>query len=199
MSGSVTFGSFNSPAKVTPEVLATWAEILRLVPGSRLILKYRGLDDRGTAERYLRLFADLEVKPAQIELRGWSPYVQTLAEYNEIDLALDPYPFCGATTTCEALWMGVPVVTCPMETFASRQTLSILSNIGLTETVASDPSHYVQLAVGMAHDLPHLAELRMGLRQQMTKSPLCDASRFAASFMQATRDIWRRWCQTEGC
>ncbi len=93
--------------------------------------------------------------------------------------------------------MGVPVVTCPMETFASRQTLSILSNIGLTETVASDPSHYVQLAADMARDLPRLAELRVGLRQQMAQSPLCDASRFAASFMQATRDIWQWRCQTE--
>jgi predicted O-linked N-acetylglucosamine transferase (SPINDLY family) len=138
------------------------------------------------------------VKPAQIELRGWSSYDQMLAEYNEIDLSLDPNPFCGATTTCEALWMGVPVVTCPMQTFASRQTLSILSNIGLTDTVASDPSHYVQLAVKMASNLPHLAELRLRLRQQMAESPLCDASRFAASFMQATRDIWRRWCQMEG-
>ena len=93
--------------------------------------------------------------------------------------------------------MGVPVVTCPMETFASRQTLCILSNIGATETVASDPSHYVQLAVEMANNLPRLAELRMGLRQQMAQSPLCDASRFTSGFMQATREIWRRWCQTE--
>ena len=118
-------------------MVACWAKILHRVPEARLILKYCGFDDRETSRQYLHLFADHQVAPARIELRGWSPYAQMLAEYHEIDLALDPFPFCGAATSCEALWMGVPVVTCPQETFASRQTLAILSSIGLTETVAS--------------------------------------------------------------
>lgn len=195
--GHVTFGSFNNPAKITPEVVASWAEILRRVPNARLILKYRGLDDRGTSRRYLQMFADHKVAPAQIELRGWSAYAQMLAEYHEIDLALDPFPFCGAATSAEALWMGTPVVTCPLETFSSRQTLAILSSVGLTETVASDLSHYVDLAVGLARDLPHLANLRATLRNRLAISPLCDGPRFAAAFMEAVRGVWQEWCETD--
>jgi predicted O-linked N-acetylglucosamine transferase (SPINDLY family) len=160
-----------------------------------LILKYIGLDDGSTSRRFLKLFVDQQVDAARIELRGRSGYDQMLAEYNEVDIALDPYPFCGATTSCEALWMGLPVVTCPRETFASRQTLGVLSSLGVTDSVASDLSQYVELAVSLAKDLPRLAELRAGLREQMAQSPLCDAEAFATSFMQAVDQAWRHWCE----
>ena len=188
--GYITFGCFNNPAKLTAEVIATWAQILQRVPTSRLMLKYIGLDDRNTSQRFLKLFADQQVDTSRIELRGQSPYRQMLGQYNEIDVALDPYPFCGAATSCEALWMGLPVVTCPRETFASRQTLGILSSLGITDTVASDLSNYVDLAVELANDLPRLAKLRAQLRVQMEQSPLCDADRFATHFVQAVDQAW---------
>ena len=109
-------------------------------------------------------------------------------------MALDPFPFNGGLTTCEALWMGVPVITCPGETFASRHSLSHLSNVGLTETIAHDLDEYVELAVSLAGDLPRLATLRAGLRERMAASPLCDGKRFAANLMLLLQDVWRRWC-----
>jgi predicted O-linked N-acetylglucosamine transferase (SPINDLY family) len=118
-----------------------------------------------------------------------------LAEYHRIDVALDPFPYNGGLTTCEALWMGVPVVTCPGETFASRHSLSLLSNTGLTETVAGTLDEYVELAASLAGDLPHLAALRAGLREQMAASPLCDGKRFAGNLMRVLRDVWQEWCR----
>ena len=109
----VTFGSFNNPAKITPCVVAAWAEILRRTPGSRLVLKYQGFDQPGTRRRYEGLFAAGGVGPERLELPGWSPRGRMLADYNRVDLALDPFPYSGGVTTCEALWMGVPVITLP--------------------------------------------------------------------------------------
>jgi predicted O-linked N-acetylglucosamine transferase (SPINDLY family) len=110
-----------------------------------------------------------------------------------VDVALDPFPFGGGVTTCDALWMGVPVVTCPGETFASRHSLSHLANAGLTETVARDLDEYVALAVSLAGDWPRLATLRAGLRERMAASPLCDGQRFAANLMTLLRSTWQRW------
>jgi predicted O-linked N-acetylglucosamine transferase (SPINDLY family) len=191
--GSPTFGSFNNAAKITPEVVTVWADILRQVPRASLVLKYRGMDDRATRSHYEELFAARGVPADRLDLRGWSNYAQMLSQYNEIDVALDPFPFGGGITTCNALWMGVPVVTCPGETFASRHGLSHLANVGLTETVARDLREYVQMAVSLAGDLPRLAALRAGLRQRMAASPLCDGKRLAGNLMVVLRDVWRQW------
>ncbi len=137
--------------------MAVWAEILRRVPAARLVLKYRGLGDQTVKRRYLDLFAARGVEPQRLELLPSSSYAEYLAAYHQVDVALDPFPFSGSVTTCEALWMGVPVVTCPGETFASRHSLSHLSNVGLTETIARDLDEYVELAVSLAGDLPRLA------------------------------------------
>jgi predicted O-linked N-acetylglucosamine transferase (SPINDLY family) len=177
--GYATFGSFNNPAKITPEVVAVWAEILRRMPAARLVLKYRGLGEASVKARYLDLFASHGVDPRRLDLLPWSSHAEYLAAYQQVDVALDPFPFSGSVTTCEALWMGVPVVTCPGETFASRHSLSHLSNVGLTETIAGDLHEYVERAVSLAGDLPRLTELRAGLRERMAASPLCDGSRFA--------------------
>jgi len=107
-------------------------------------------------------------------------------------VALDPFPFSGSTITCESLWMGVPVVTSPGETFASRHSLSHLSNVGLTETIAQDLDEYVELVVSLAGDLPRLAVLRAGLRERMAASPLCDGKRFVANFAGVLQDTWRQ-------
>jgi predicted O-linked N-acetylglucosamine transferase (SPINDLY family) len=119
------------------------------------------------------------------------------AAFNGVDIALDPFPFSGGITTCEALWMGVPVMTCPGETFASRHSLSHLSNIGLTETIARDFDEYVELAVGLANDLERLTAIRARLRQQVATSPLCDGPRFAANLMNLLRTAWRAWTESE--
>ena len=193
--GHVTFGSFNNPAKITPEVVALWSEVLREVPASRLLLKFRGLNDPGAQDRYRRLFAAQAIGADRVELEGWSPHRELLARYNRIDVALDTFPYSGGLTTCEALWMGVPVVTCPGETFASRHSLSHLSSVGLTETIAQDRRQYVQLAAGLAADLPRLSALRAGLRDRVAQSPLCDASRLAGQLTALLRDVWRQWCR----
>ena len=191
--GRLTFASFNNPAKITPQVVACWARILYRLPQARLILKYRGMDDRGAQGRLRGLFDAQGVSAGRVEFLGWSPHAETLALYNQVDIALDPFPFTGGATTCDALWMGVPVVTCPGETFASRHGLSHLSNVGLAELIARDVGQYVDLAVGLAEDLPRLAALRAGLRQRMARSPLCDGKRFAGDFMEIVRRVWREW------
>ena len=190
--GSMTFGSFNNPAKITAEVVAVWAKILRRVPSARLLLKYWGLDQPTVRGRYLDLFAAHGVGPQRLELLPSSPYAEYLAAYHRVDAALDPFPFSGGVTTCEALWMGVPVITCPGETFASRHSLSHLSNAGLTETIAGDLEEYVEIAVSLAGDLQWLAALRAGLRQRMAVSPLCDGKRFAANLAIVLREAWRQ-------
>jgi len=193
--GHVTFGSFNNLGKINPSVVAVWAEVLGRIPGARLVLKYQGFDDDGTRRRYEELFAARGVQRGRLELLGWSSHAQLLSEYHRIDLALDPFPYGGGLTTCEALWMGVPVITCPGETFASRHSLSHMSNIGLTETVARDLSHYVELAAQWASDLPRLAHLRAELRGRMARSPLCDGPHSAANLMHLLRTVWRQWCE----
>jgi predicted O-linked N-acetylglucosamine transferase (SPINDLY family) len=189
--GGVTFGCFNNLAKITPQAMRVWAEILRRVPQSRLVLKYRGLEGEGFRRELLERLAAERIDAARVELLGRSPRRELLADYNRIDLALDPFPYSGGLTTCEALWMGVPVVTCPGETFASRHALSHLSNAGLTETIAHDLDEYVELAVALAGDLPRLAGLRAGLRQRMAASPLCDAERFVDNLASLLQDVWQ--------
>jgi predicted O-linked N-acetylglucosamine transferase (SPINDLY family) len=195
--GFVTFGSFNNPAKITSQVVQVWSRILQRVPQSRLLLKYKGMDDIATVNRLASEFSDRGIDPARIQCLGWSPHESLLAEYNHIDIALDPFPYNGGLTTCEALWMGVPVVTCPGQTFASRHSLSHLSVVGLTETIAGDREEYVEVAVALAGDLARLATLRAGLRSRVAASPLCDGQRFAGNLMHALREAWRQWCQTE--
>src|SRR5262249_40876125 len=128
-----------------------------------------------------------------VDLLGRSPRVELLAQYHSIDLALDPLPYSGGLTTCEALWMGVPVITCPGETFASRHSLTHLANVGMTETIAGTWDEYVELAVSWARDLSRLSAVRAGLRQQVADSPLCDGKRFAGNFVQILRAAWRAW------
>jgi predicted O-linked N-acetylglucosamine transferase (SPINDLY family) len=193
--GHVTFGSFNNLSKITPEVVALWAQIIRRVPRSRLLLHAPALGGATARRRISHSFVAAGGDPARLELRGTLRRPELLAAYNTIDVALDPFPYSGGVTTCEALWMGVPVVTSPGETFASRHSFSHLSNVGLTETIAADHCAYVDRAVALAGDVAHLADLRAGLRERVASSPLCDGPRFAAHFMSLLRDVWRRWCR----
>jgi predicted O-linked N-acetylglucosamine transferase (SPINDLY family) len=188
--GEVTFGCFNNPAKITSSVVEVWAEILRRLPRARMLLKFKGWDDFDVAQHFRDLFVAGGIDPTRLEFLGGSPHAELLATYNRIDLALDTFPYNGGLTTCEALWMGVPVVTFPGETFAGRHSLSHLSTAGLTETIAKDLEEYVKLAVSLATNLPRLAALRVGLRQQMARSPLCDAKRFAQNLSALLRGLW---------
>jgi predicted O-linked N-acetylglucosamine transferase (SPINDLY family) len=196
--GCIRFGSFNIPLKITPRMIEVWTRILHRVPGARLVLKNRGLDDPSTSDRYRRAFAEHGVRGERLELLGWSPPNDVLACYERIDIGLDTFPYNGGLTTCEAIWMGVPVITCPGETFASRHGLAHLSAAGLHETIAGTLDDYVERAVTLASDLPRLADLRAKLRDRVAASPLCDGSRFATHFMEILRDAWRRWCANAG-
>jgi protein O-GlcNAc transferase len=191
--GHVTFGSFSNPVKLNTEVVAVWARILAQVPQSRLLLRYQGLDDPDLAAHLKTLFAGHGIDPDRVSLQGKLPHPQLLELYTEVDIALDPFPYNGGLTTLESLWMGVPVITWPGETFAGRHSLTHLTTIGLTDTVASDPDHYVALAASLAGNLPGLASLRAGLRDRVASSPLCDGERFAGSFLHVLRDVWREW------
>jgi protein O-GlcNAc transferase len=193
-SGFVTFGCFNNLAKVTPEVIGTWARILGLVPSARLVLKTYQFSEPESATRVRQAFAECGVGAERVELRGASPHREFMAEYNQIDLVLDPFPYSGGLTTCEALWMGVPTVTLPCETFASRHSTSHLSNVGLEDWVAADLDDYVKLAVTKAADLESLAKLRASLRTRVKASPLCDAPRFGRNLGAALRHAWAEWC-----
>jgi protein O-GlcNAc transferase len=193
--GRVTLASFNLPTKINGRVVDLWAEILRRLPEARLCLKYRGLDDPAATARFHRQFAERGIAPQRVLLEGWSPYAEFLARYQQVDIALDTFPYSGGLTTCEALWMGVPVITWPGETFASRHGLSHLTNVGLTELIAGSAVEYVELAVRLAQDLSRLAALRAGLRQQVAASPLCDGKRFAANLLHLLRGVWRDWCR----
>jgi predicted O-linked N-acetylglucosamine transferase (SPINDLY family) len=193
--GRVTFGSLNNLAKITPRVVGLWGEVLRAVPDSRLVLRYGGATlDPYTRNRLCGGFVEAGVAPQRIEFLGAAPDAQRLDLYQEIDIALDPFPFSGCTTTCEALWMGVPVITLPGKSYLSRQSLSVLSVVGLPDLAACDPADYVARAVALAGDPSRLAALRSKLRPQMAASPLCDAPRFAGNLMSVLRDVWRKWC-----
>jgi protein O-GlcNAc transferase len=178
-SGHVTFGCFNNFAKVTPEMIALWAQVLLDTPGSRLLLKSRGFADPGTRALVSSRFAETGVDAVRIVFDG---QVRSVAEhlrlYERVDIALDTYPYNGATTTCEALWMGVPVVTWAGRTHASRVGASFLPQVGLGSCVAGDGAGYRRVCRELASDIPALAGLRAGLRDQMGRSTLCDAPRF---------------------
>lgn len=194
--GFVTFGSFNNPGKVNAEVVAVWAEILQRVPNSRLVLKYRNFDDAATRAHFEKQFASFGVTADRLTFEGVTPFNEMLRRYHDIDIALDPFPFTGGMTTCLALWMGCPVVTWPRDTFASRQSLSYLTTIGLPEFVAIGRNDYIERAVKLANDLPALASLRGRIRPLMAASPFCDRIRFVRNLESVLRGVWRQWCES---
>jgi protein O-GlcNAc transferase len=189
----VTFGSFNHVAKIGDGVVRLWADVLNANPASRLILKWKAFDDEGVLARVRAAFSAHGVDAHRLELRGFSPHREMLEQYGEIDVALDPFPFGGGLTSCEALWMGVPVVTLPGDRPASRQTTGFFDNIGFREGLASSPSDYVARATALASNPKGLAELRHTLRARMAASPLCDGPRFARALEAAFQGMWRRW------
>jgi len=196
--GYVTFGSFNSLAKVNAEVIRLWAALLDLVPQSRLLLKAGALRDAAVRDRLQEMFAERGLSSARVELIG---QVQDFAEhldlYNQIDIGLDTFPYAGTTTTCEALWMGVPVVSLSGKTHVSRVGVSLLSQLGLNDLATDAEEDYLQIAGQLANDLPRLAQLRSGLRTAMAGSSLCDAAGFTQRLKTVYRTIWQQWCDVQ--
>jgi protein O-GlcNAc transferase len=188
--GFVTFGCFNNIAKITPRTIETWCGILHAVPASRLVLKTHQLGDGPTAARFHESFSRFGIEPSRVEMRGSSSHRLFLASYNEIDLVLDPFPYSGGLTTCEALWMGVPTVTLPGEIFASRHSASHLSNAGYADWVARDLADYHDIALRWARDPAGLARSRETMRARVRASPLCDAPRFGRALGLALRHAW---------
>jgi predicted O-linked N-acetylglucosamine transferase (SPINDLY family) len=192
--GYPTFGCFNNLAKVNTAVVAGWAQILQRVPGARLMLKTLSLTDRATRERYHKLFQEHGIAPERVDLVGPSPHAELLAQYGQIDVALDPFPYCGGWSTCEALWMGVPVVTLAGPSFLSCVGAGLLLSAGLPELIARSVEEYVDYAVELGRDGARLARLREGLRARLAASPLCDAVTFTRGLERAYRTMWRTWC-----
>ena len=190
--GFVTFGCLNNFCKVNGGVLDLWSRVLAAVPGSRLLV----LVPEGSARRSLldRMAAN-GVDPARIECAGRHLRPDYLRTYHRIDIALDTFPYNGHTTSLDAFWMGVPVITLAGRTAVGRAGVSQLTNLGLTELIARTPEHYVQIAADLAADRPRLAELRTDLRRRMRSSPLMDGARFSRGVEEAYRAMWRRWCE----
>jgi len=183
--GYITFGSFNNTLKYNQPVYKLWSQILLSVPNSRLILKWRTFNDSEFAQSVLDQFKAFGVESARVELRGPSFHIDMLAQYKEIDIALDPFPFSGGVTSCEALYMGVPVIAWPQERVVSRQTYAFLSSIGHSELATQDEEGYIQKAVELAGNPELLTQYRQSLREEMLDSPLMQAAPFTKS-LEAT-------------
>ncbi|MBM3539258.1 MAG: tetratricopeptide repeat protein [Alphaproteobacteria bacterium] len=194
----VTFGSFNHPAKVNDSVLQLWARLLYEVEGSRLMLKYRSYySEAPLRARVRRAAIDAGVDPERFVLAGEREAREVhLARYRHIDIALDPFPFSGSTTTFEALWMGVPVVTLAGKNMASRWSAAMLGALKLDSWVADSASAYVRIASDLARDAAQLADLRSGLRERVIQSPLCDTRRGTRQLERLLKAMWRHWYAT---
>ena len=196
--GHVTFGCFNTPAKITDSVLVLWAQILLAVPSARLCLKGAGLGDPALRARYVLRLAQLGVAAERLDFLERTADTRThLACYQGVDIALDTTPYNGTTTTCEALWMGVPVVTLAGDRHMSRVGASLLAAAGHSEWVAPSGQDYVDCAVKLAGDPRRLALLRAGLRHDLQRGPLLDHAGQAAHFGAALRACWQNWCRKQ--
>jgi protein O-GlcNAc transferase len=191
--GFVTFGSFNNLAKVNPDVIGLWARLLREVPDSRLILKNPSLTDRSTRERYQALFADAGVSSERLAMFGYIPDdTGHLGAYARIDLALDTSPYNGTTTTCEALWMGVPVVSLRGDRHSARVGASLLTAAGFPEWIAETPGRYIEIGRELASDRAKLIALRTQLRERVGQSRLCAVGDYTLAVEQAYEAMYAK-------
>ncbi|MFI8751699.1 glycosyltransferase [Vreelandella lionensis] len=193
--GYITLGCFNNPSKLNAQIIAHWAEIMHQLPGSKLFLKGSQYEGEEFIEQTQNQFAVHGIAPDRLIMEAFSPHFFLLDAYNRVDIALDPWPYSGGLTTCEALLMGVPVVTMPGPTFAGRHSATHLVNAGFPELVTESWEQYCQQVLELAGDLESLAAIRKGLRKQLLASPVCDAPRFAKHFTIAMRAIWQRYCE----
>jgi protein O-GlcNAc transferase len=190
--GYATFGSFNQVDKLTDDVLDAWAEILRATPGSRLVMV--GIPRGRYRDNLLATWKSLGIDTKRLDLYGYVKREQFLTIHGSVDIALDPFPYNGGTTTCESLWMGVPVVVMEGRSTLSRAGVSLLRAANLSDWIAPDRESYIQLAVEKAAQPELLSRLREHMRSSLKQSPLMDAALFAETFEDALRSVWRQWC-----
>lgn len=190
------FGSFNNSLKVSRATLDSWITLLKRVPNAKLVLKYRGYEYDTTKKRIVSYFEREGVNADRIEFIGYrAGSAPHLTAYQEIDVALDTFPYNGTTTTFEALSMGVPVVTVTGNAHRSRVGTSILTNLGRKEWIGKTIEEYVEIAAHLAQDRDQLKLLRLSLRDQLLASNLCDGEVFVQGFQHAIRQEWRSWCE----
>ena len=193
--GHVTFGSFNNLAKTTPEVIRVWSKILTRSPDSRLLIKSHSLADEKTRTPLLQKFQEHGIVPERLELIGSIKGRDShLAAYSRVDIGLDPFPYNGTTTTFEAIWMGVPIISLRGDRHAGRVGASILHHAGLPELIAESEDEYVERAVALAADKQKISDYRQRLRPQLNESALMDTAGFTRSLEDAYRAMWNSWC-----
>ncbi|MCG2720561.1 MAG: tetratricopeptide repeat protein [Thermodesulfovibrionales bacterium] len=195
--GHITFGSFNYFPKISLGIIELWTQILKAVPNAHMILKAKSLSDDATRRHVMQMFMQRGIDIERIKLLSFEPSFKGHLEiYNRIDISLDTFPYHGTTTTCEALWMGVPVVTLSGNTHVSRVGVSLLSNVGLHELIAETPDDYVKIAKNLSDNLEKLQNLRGGLRPVMECSPLLDRERFICALESCYQTMWEQWCNS---
>ena len=193
--GPIIFGSFNLAAKITPRSVALWAGALNAVPNSRLLLKCKAIADPGSREFFLERLASNGIPSERVDIVAYTKGLQDHWNlYSRVHVALDTTPYNGTTTTCEALWMGVPLVTIEGDRHAARVSTSILHAAGHKEWVANSPEDFAAIASRLATDRDRLQTLRFGLRSELQASVLCDQVAYADRFHAALREAWRSWC-----
>ena len=190
--GYVTFGSFNRLAKIIDPVLRLWSALLRAVPNARLVLKDRLLEHQ--RDTIMGVLAEEGISADRVTLHGHGGRAAHFAAYRDVDIALDPFPHGGGMTTLDALWMGVPVVTAPGRIISSRVAAATLTAAGLTDFIATDHQHYVELAVNKVNDLAYLAQLRSALRDRIAATEFGDPVRYARAVERHYRSMWQTWC-----
>lgn len=193
----ITFACFNNVSKVTDAVLQTWARIIWGTPRSRLFVKAQVVGEVDQRRQLVGRLVSFGIDEDRLILEDFGQRSEYFAAHHRVDIALDTFPYPGGTTTAEALWMGVPVLTMEGKSFLARQGHGLLTNAGLTDWIATDVDDYVRKAIQMASDLERLASLRSGLREKVLASPIFDADRFAGHFEDALRSMWARYCASQ--
>jgi len=192
--GSVTFGSVNDLTKINPSVVELWSRVLKEVMGSRLLLQAAKFNDEYIKNRYFRLFAEHNIGPERIEIVAGLSRNDFLAIHNRIDICLDPFPFNGLFTTCDSLWMGVPVITLRGRRYHGRMAASALSCLGMQELIAESKEEYLEKAVLLAGNPDRLIYFRKNLRDLLLRSPICDYNSFVHSVEESYQDMWKTFC-----
>ena len=192
--GSVTFGSFNAPRKLSPDVVRVWATIMRAAPGSRLLMKYAGLHEADRCGRLIEAFAAHGVTSDRLLFEGYSPYADYLRAHDRVDVVLDAFPYTGGATTRNALWCGVPVITLDARNTSPMSALQ--RELGLDACVAETEADYVARAIAVAADIGRLATWRREMRLKLAASDYCNAESFTRSIEKAFRGMWNGWCDS---
>jgi predicted O-linked N-acetylglucosamine transferase (SPINDLY family) len=193
----ITFGSFNRLCKVTDEVWATWIDLLRAVPESRLFIKALENDRPEDRSKLQARFDQAGIDPARVILMGGTDWYNHQASFSQVDICLDPFPHGGGVSTLESLKMGVPVVVLRGTTLIGRLSTSIMTTLDMTDWVADTPAEYVLLAARKARDLDALRRLRASLRERLDASPIGDNQAYVSAVESQYRQLWQRWCERQ--